>query len=150
MSKLSTIRLSKELAKLQSDQEKLEGIIIDTPTDLNIWKAKIIGPKDTPYEGGIFELKLSFDSDYPIKSPSVKFITPMYHPNIYRDGQICVDILQGEWSPSQNIRTILMSIISLLSDPNPSSPANREAANLYLSDRKAYDKKVKEFIDKIK
>jgi len=149
LSNFTSVRLSKELLKLQSEKEKMEGIIIETPEDLSIWKARIEGPKLTPYENGIYEMRIKFDSDYPIKPPSVKFITPMYHPNIYRDGQICVDILQNhEWSPVQNVRTILISIISLLMDPNPLSPANREAAELYLKDKQQYEKKVREFVEK--
>lgn len=147
MSNLTISRLTKELAKLQSEADKLEGIIIEHPEDLMVWKAKIKGPVDTPFEEGIFDMQLTFDSDYPRKPPSVKFITPMYHPNIYRDGKICVDILQShEWTPAQNIRTILISIMSLLMDPNPASPANREAAELYIRNRKEYDNKVREFI----
>ena len=90
MSNFSTIRLTRELGKLQSD--KLEGIVIYNPDDLSKWKAIIQGPPDTPYEDGTFEMMLTFDNDYPVKPPSVKFLTPMYHPNIYRDGKICVDI----------------------------------------------------------
>jgi ubiquitin-conjugating enzyme E2 A len=147
MSNFSTIRLTRELAKLQSESDKLEGIVIDKPQDLTKWTARIKGPVDTPYEEGTFEMMLTFDSDYPVKPPSVKFLTPMYHPNIYRDGKICVDILQShEWTPAQNVRTILVSIMSLLMDPNPSSPANREAAELYNKDKKAYDAKVREFV----
>ena len=89
---------------------------------------------------------LKFDSDYPKRPPSVKFLTSMYHPNIYRDGKICIDILQNDWKPAKNVRTILYSIRSLLMDPNPSSPANREAAELFNKDRLAYDNKVKELI----
>lgn len=147
MNNFTTIRLTRELAKLQSESDKLDGIQIDKPEDIRKWTARIKGPIDTPYEEGIFEMILSFDDDYPVKPPSVKFITPMYHPNIYRDGKICVDILQShEWTPAQNVRTILVSIMSLLMDPNSSSPANRDAAELYDKDKKAYDKKVREFI----
>lgn len=147
MSNFSIIRLTRELNKLQSDSDKLEGITIDNPENLSVWFAKIKGPPDTPYEEGEFSMQLTFDSDYPVKPPSVKFLTPMYHPNIYRDGKICVDILQShEWTPAQNVRTILISIMSLLMDPNPSSPANREAAELYNKDKKAYNEKVREFV----
>lgn len=147
MSNFTTIRLTRELAKLQSDSDKLDGIEIDKPNDIRKWSARIKGPIDTPYEEGIFEMVLNFDDDYPVKPPSVKFLTPMYHPNIYRDGKICVDILQShEWTPAQNVRTILVSIMSLLMDPNPSSPANREAAELYNKDKKEYGDKVREFI----
>ena len=147
MSKFANIRLSRELIKLQSESDKLDNIIIDTPSDLMLWNAKIKGPQNTPYEEGIFDVVLKFDNEYPIKPPSVKFLTPMYHPNIYKDGKICIDILQSsEWTPAQNIRTILLSISSLLMDPNPSSPANREAAVLYLQDKNLYNQKVREFI----
>ncbi len=147
MSNFTNIRLSRELTKLQTEANKLDGIIIEPPTNLMCWNAKIKGPPETPYEDGIFDMTLTFDNDYPVKPPSVKFLTPMYHPNIYRDGKICVDILQShEWTPAQNIRTILVSIMSLLMDPNPSSPANREAAQLYMNDKEEYNKKVREFI----
>jgi ubiquitin-protein ligase len=145
---LTTIRLSRELAKLQSESDKLDGIVITTPSDLMEWHAKISGPPDTPYENGVFDIVLKFDMDYPVKPPSVKFLTPMYHPNIYRDGKICVDILQShEWTPAQNIRTILISIMSLLMDPNTASPANRDAAVLYNKNKIAYGNKVREFIE---
>ncbi len=140
-------RLTKELAKLKEEADKLEGIVIDTPSDIMIWNARIRGPPDTPYEEGEFEMLIKFDNDYPKCAPSVKFLTPMFHPNIYSDGKICVDILQShEWTPAQNVRTILVSIMSLLMDPNPASPANRAAAELYNKDKKAYGEKVREFI----
>jgi ubiquitin-conjugating enzyme E2 A len=145
MSEFATVRLTRELNKLQS--EKIEGIIIYKPTNLMVWSAKINGPPDTPYEKGVFDIQLTFSSEYPVKAPSVKFLTPMFHPNIYRDGRICVDILQSqEWTPSQNVRTILISIMSLLMDPNPLSPANRDAAELYNKDKVVYEQKVREFI----
>ena len=144
--KLSIMRITKELKKLLS--ENIDGIIINEPAqDIMKWSVQIKGAPGTFYENGIFEMLIRFDDDYPIKAPSVKFLTPMYHPNIYKDGKICVDILQPhEWTPSQNIRTILLSIQSLLMDPNPSSPANREAAELYNKNIKEYEKKVREFI----
>jgi ubiquitin-conjugating enzyme E2 A len=143
--KFALTRLSKELNKLNTDA-KIEGINIEKTDNLFFWKAQIKGPIATPFENGIFDITLTFNSDYPVKPPSVKFLTPMFHPNIYRDGKICIDILQGEWSPVQNIRTILLSILSLLTDPNPDSPANRDAALLYMNDRKTYEEKVKELI----
>lgn len=139
-------RLTKELSKLATEKDQLEGIIINKPSDIMILNATLYGPPNTPYENGKFDIVLKFDSDYPVKPPSVKFLTPMYHPNIYRDGKICIDILQNEWSPSQNIRTILLSIMSLLMDPNPASPANRDAAILYNKNKTEYEEKVRDFI----
>jgi ubiquitin-conjugating enzyme E2 A len=145
MSALTLKRLTKELERIK--KSPINGIVIDEPEDIMRWTATIYGPSDSPYENGEFKMLIRYDSDYPVKAPSVKFLTPMYHPNIYRDGKICIDILQSEWSPSQNIGTILLSIMSLLTDPNPASPANREAAELYNKDRNAYDVKVKEHVE---
>lgn len=135
------LRLTRELAKLS--KENVDGVEILANNDIYNWKAVIDGPKDTPFENGKFHLELKFYDDYPVKPPSVKFSTQMFHPNIYKDGKICVDILQREWSPAQNIRTILISIRSLLLDPNPDSPANRDAAKLFVSNKEEYYKKVK-------
>lgn len=142
---LATLRLTRELAKLKKD--KLDGIEVTETDDIMHWYAKIMGPPETPFEGGVFKLEFKFHSDYPVKPPSVKFLTNMFHPNIYRDGKICVDILQSEWTPAQNIRSILVSIRSLLMDPNPNSPANRDAAKLFVSNLEEYNNRVKKIIN---
>ena len=141
----ANIRLTRELAKLTSDT--IEGIEICNTDDIRIWTASINGPIDTPYQNFKFKLELKFDDNYPVKAPSVKFSSPIYHPNVYKDGKICVDILQGEWSPAQNVRTILISIRSLLMDPNPNSPANRDAAVIYKQSKELYSKKVIDFLN---
>lgn len=145
MSALTLKRLNKELERIK--KSPIVGITISEPEDIMRWNATILGPPDSPYENGLFHMLIRYDEDYPVKAPSLKFLTPMYHPNIYRDGKICIDILQSEWSPSQNIGSILLSIMSLLTDPNPASPANREAAELYSKDKAAYEKKVREHIE---
>jgi len=104
-------------------------------------------PDDTAWEGGTFKLELSFNEDYPNKPPSVKFVTKLFHPNVYANGAICLDILQNQWSPIYDIAAILTSIQSLLTDPNPNSPANVEAAKLYQDNRREYDRKVMEFVE---
>jgi len=73
------------------------------------WQAVIFGPDETPWEGGTFKLMLEFTEDYPNKAPSVRFLTKMFHPNIYNDGQICLDILQNQWSPIYDIRLYYIS-----------------------------------------
>ena len=113
-----------------------------------VWQAVIFGPDDTPWEGGTFRLLLEFSEDYPNRAPSVKFLSKMFHPNIYGDGKICLDILQNQWSPIYDIAAILTSIQSLLSDPNPQSPANAEAAQLYDRDRRDYNRRVREIVEK--
>jgi ubiquitin-conjugating enzyme E2 A len=162
---ITTNRLMKELNKLSSTKDDVievvedistnnfketSQIIIERPANIMEWKLKIKGPSDSPYEKGIFDMLLRFDSDYPFKPPSLKFMKALYHPNIYRDGKICIDILQpNEWVSTQTIRTIMLSIISLLCDPNPDSPANREAAELYIKNKEQYNIKVIESITKL-
>jgi ubiquitin-conjugating enzyme E2 A len=144
MMNMTVNRLTRELKKI--NDENIPNITILPPENILIWYAKIYGPKDSPFENGVFDIKLSFDNDYPVKPPSVKFLSKMFHPNIYRDGFICIDILQSEWSPAQNVRTILLSILSLLTDPNPSSPANSDASKLFMNDYTEYCKRVKELL----
>ncbi|CCF72940.1 Ubiquitin-conjugating enzyme [Babesia microti strain RI] len=115
--------------------------------DIFKWEAIIIGPQDSPWDGGIFRLEMIFDEEYPNKPPKIKFITSIFHPNIYLDGSICLDILQNEWSPVFNISGILISIQSLLTDPNTRSPANNEAAVLYNTDILEYNKRVISCVD---
>ena len=104
-------------------------------------------PEETAWEDGTFKLHLEFTEEYPNKAPTVKFLTKMFHPNIYADGSICLDILQNQWSPIYDISAILTSIQSLLCDPNPASPANSEAARLYQENRREYERKVKEIVE---
>jgi hypothetical protein len=85
--------------------------------------------------------------DYPNKPPKVKFVSKIFHPNVYADGAICLDILQNQWSPIYDIAAILTSIQSLLNDPNPNSPANAEAARLWQENRREYAKRVKEVVE---
>ena len=125
--------------------KELEELIKDPPTncsagpedtDIFKWKATIIGPEDTPYHGGIFNLSILFPPDYPFKPPKIKFTTKILHPNINGSGNICLDILQGrQWSPALTISKVLLSISSLLSDPNPDDPLDVRAANIYNEDR---------------
>jgi len=88
-----------------------------------------------------------FSEDYPQKAPEVKFKTKIFHPNVYADGRICLDILEKQWSPIYDIAAILTSIQSLLCDPNPASPANAEAARLFETDKAQYISRVKEIVE---
>lgn len=101
-----------------------------------LWNAVIFGPgmygdadqgqfiervntDDTPFEDGTFKLLLTFNEEYPNKPPHVKFLSRMFHPNVYATGELCLDILQNRWSPTYDVTAILTSIQSLLHDPNP-------------------------------
>ncbi|KAL8272556.1 hypothetical protein Esti_003555 [Eimeria stiedai] len=136
-------RLIRDFRKLQSDPPYgVSGAPVQN--DIMRWHAVIFGPEDTPWEGGTFQLELKFSNDYPNKPPHVRFLSKLFHPNVYNDGNICLDILQTQWSPIYDISAILTSIQSLLSDPNPSSPANQEAARLYAENRREYNRRVQQ------
>ena len=102
---------------------------------------------DTPFEDGTFKLMLTFDESYPNKPPTVKFLSRMFHPNVYANGELCLDILQNRWSPTYDVAAILTSIQSLLHDPNPNSPANAEAAQLYRENMKEYVRRVRATVE---
>jgi ubiquitin-conjugating enzyme E2 A len=106
-----------------------------------------ISVADTPFEDGTFKLILTFDESYPNKPPTVKFLSRMFHPNVYANGELCLDILQNRWSPTYDVAAILTSIQSLLHDPNPNSPANAEAAGLYRENMKEYVRRVKATVE---
>ncbi|KAF8565793.1 hypothetical protein P879_11018 [Paragonimus westermani] len=126
--------------------------------DLFHWQATIIGPVDSVYEGGVFFLNIGFPTDYPFKPPKVHFTTKIYHPNINSEGTICLDILQKQWSPALTIAkgkvvciydlSVLLSICSLLTDPNPDDPLCPEIARLYKLDRKKYSETAREWTQK--
>jgi ubiquitin-conjugating enzyme E2 R len=146
--------LQLELKKI--NDEPVEGFQVRLANDDNIfeWQVAIFGPPGTLYEGGYFKALMKFPHDYPYSPPTVKFLTKMWHPNIYENGEVCISILHppvddpqsGElpserWNPTQNVRTILLSIISLLNEPNTFSPANVDASVAF---RKWRDSKGKE------
>ena len=142
---------------LRRINKELDDIIKDPPSNcvagpigVNLfdWEATIIGPDDTPYEGGIFKLRINFPSDYPFKPPKIVFDTPIYHCNINSNGSICLDILKREWSPVLTITKVLLSICSLLSEPNPDDPLVPEISKLYKKNKYAYYKKAKEYTEK--
>lgn len=112
---------------------------------LDIWIATIIGPTDTPYDGGIFNIEMYFPPEYPMKPPKVYFTTKIYHPNITPSGSICLDILKTNWSPALNISNILLSLCSLLSDPNPDDPLVPEIAEVYKSNRDKFNANAREW-----
>ncbi|KAG0524261.1 hypothetical protein BDA96_07G195600 [Sorghum bicolor] len=95
------------------------------------WVGTIAGSAGTPYEGTSYRLALAFTAEYPYKPPQVRFDTPCFHPNVDVHGNICLDILQDKWSSAYDVRTVLLSIQSLLGEPNNDSPLNTQAAALW-------------------
>lgn len=115
--------------------------------DLSRWQAVFTGPTQTPFEGGIFKLQIDIPREYPFKPPKVGFLTRIFHPNVYTNGAICLDILTADkWSPVYSLAAVVQSIQSLLNDPNADSPANPEAGRLYRDNLPEYEKRVKLFV----
>jgi len=160
MSTATAKLLQNQLKKIQSDP--VEGVAVELNGDnLHEWKVYIEGPKDTFYSGGIFQLSMKFPNDYPMSPPVVLFTSDFWHPNVYTDGKVCISILHppghdemsgelpGErWLPTQTVTTILLSIISLLSDPNFSSPANVDASVEWRKDKVSYGKRITQLVEK--
>ncbi|XP_059823853.1 ubiquitin-conjugating enzyme E2 D4-like isoform X2 [Hypanus sabinus] len=140
-------RIQKEYQDLERDPPALcsAGPVGD---DYFHWQATIMGPSDSPYQGGVFFLNIHFPSDYPFKPPKVSFTTKIYHPNINSNGSICLDILRSQWSPALTLSKVLLSICSLLCDPNPDDPLVPEIAHTYKSDREKYNKLARDWTNK--
>lgn len=130
-------RLQKELSDMMLDPPaNCSAGVLDQ--DIFQWKATIIGPEDTPYHGGVFNLTIYFPPEYPFKSPKINFKTKIYHPNINAAGQICLDILKDQWSPALSISKVLLSICSLLNDPNPDDPLVTDIADEYKKNKEKF------------
>ena len=137
-------RLEREIQNLQKEDisnvsfQQNEGNILE-------WKAVLLGPFGTPFEGGTFHVSISIPAKYPMEPPTVIFKTRIYHPNINSAGHICLDILKDNWSPALTISKVMLSICSLLSDPNPNDPLVPDIANIYKNDKELYIKNAREW-----
>ena len=120
-----------------------------------------MGPPETPYEGGFFSAELTFPHDYPNMPPKLRFISEIFHPNVYDDGRVCISILHapGEddfgyemaserWLPIHTVESILLSVLSMISSPNDESPANIDAAKVWRDDPEEFRKKVRRCVRK--
>jgi ubiquitin-conjugating enzyme E2 D/E len=135
---MSVRRITKELQELKNDPPHNCSAGPESD-DMYRWEGVIIGPSETPYTGGMFRLRILFPLDYPFKSPTINFITKIYHPNINSAGVICLDILKTKWSPALTISKVLLSICSMLSDPNPDDPLEHDIAKQYTNNRELYN-----------
>jgi len=154
--------LTKQLGELNKNPvEGFSAGLIDDE-DIYNWEVLIIGPTDTYFEGGFFKTHLTFPRDYPVNPPKMKFVSEIWHPNIdAKSGDVCISILHapGEdkygyerpeerWLPIHTVETIIMSVISMLSEPNDESPANIDAAKDWRENREDFRKKVAKCVRK--
>lgn len=137
-------RIQKELTDLQRDPPS-NCSAGPKGDDLFRWEGVILGPSDSPYAGGVFKLEILFPVDYPFKPPKLQFITKIYHPNINPTGLICLDILKQQWSPALTISKVLLSVTSLLTDPNPDDPFVPEIADLLKKNKAMYESNARAY-----
>ncbi|KAK6132647.1 hypothetical protein DH2020_033599 [Rehmannia glutinosa] len=165
-------RIIKETQRLLS--EPAPGISASPSEDnMRYFNVMILGPTQSPYEGGVFKLELFLPEEYPMAAPKVRFLTKIYHPNIDKVccpsfdflhsmfmptigasilmklflqlGRICLDILKDKWSPALQIRTVLLSIQALLSAPNPDDPLSENIAKHWKSNESEAVETAKEW-----
>lgn len=133
-----TKRLQNELMQLMvSDTPGISAFPV-SDADLLNWTGTLTGPEGTVYEDLTFKISLAFPQNYPYTAPTIKFISPMWHPNVDMSGNICLDILKEKWSAVYNVQTILLSLQSLFGEPNNKSPLNAQAAQLWDTDMDEY------------
>ncbi|UJR29245.1 hypothetical protein I4U23_010459 [Adineta vaga] len=130
-------RLMKEFKSIEENSEYCSVTLINN--DIYHWQALLIGPEDSPYEGGSFRLDIRIPRDFPFNPPDIRFKTKIYHPNIHLTGAICIDILRSQWNSSWSIESCLSGIRSLLTDGNSDDPYNARAALYYREDREKFN-----------
>ncbi|KAI9837125.1 MAG: Ubiquitin-conjugating enzyme E2 7 [Thelocarpon superellum] len=155
-------RLLHEYRAITTDP--LEGILAGPATEDNlfVWDCLLSGPSGTPFEGGLFPCTLTFPKDYPIAPPRMKFECEIWHPNVYPNGLVCISILHPpgddpnhyehrseRWSPIQSVEKILISVVSMLAEPNDESPANVEAAVMWRNNRGEYERVVRDGVRRV-
>mmetsp|Transcript_80874 Transcript_80874/g.142649 ORF Transcript_80874/g.142649 Transcript_80874/m.142649 type:complete len:153 (-) Transcript_80874:55-513(-) len=126
-------RLTQELREISRNPDP--DITLEMTGDtIEDWHASVRGPKDSPYEGGLFHLKITCTVNYPLSAPQVTFVTKIFHPNVnFGTGELCLDILKTDWSPAWTLQYVCRAVIALMLDPNADSPLNCDAGNLIRS-----------------
>mmetsp|Transcript_18872 Transcript_18872/g.28475 ORF Transcript_18872/g.28475 Transcript_18872/m.28475 type:complete len:196 (+) Transcript_18872:216-803(+) len=138
-------RLTKELSEVGRDDETsgVKAVPVN-PDNPRVLKGTIKGPEGTPYEGGVFQIKIDIPKQYPFEPPKMQFDTKIWHPNISsQTGAICLDILKDQWSPALTIKTALLSLQALLCSPEPGDPQDAEVAKMYMKDRENFNRTAK-------
>ncbi len=142
-------RLTSEFKQLSTEVICECTVLLENENNLQNWIVLMQGAKDTPYEGGIFKLSFDFPENYPFKAPDVKFKTPVYHPNIKRDtGEICQDVFSSQWAPTQKVSDILQKLVSMMKEPQTSTPLEPDICTEFTNNRNLFNKNAKEYTAK--
>jgi ubiquitin-conjugating enzyme E2 N len=147
MSKGIPQRILREIERMAKNP--IQGISATPHKDnLRYFDIVLTGPKDTPYDGGIYKLELFLPDEYPMVPPKVRFLTKIYHPNIDSIGRICLDILKSKWSPAFQISKVCLSIQLLMQSPNPDDPLDTKVADHFKNNLKDAEKVAREWTKK--
>ncbi|KAJ7698873.1 ubiquitin-conjugating enzyme/RWD-like protein [Mycena metata] len=139
-------RIHKEIADVK--KEDLGDItLLPSDNDLFVWVGTLPGPEGSVYEGGVFNIAINLPPDYPFSAPKVTFKTKIYHMNISDQGNICIDILKHNWSPALSLFKVILSLSSLLTDPNPKDPLVPSIASQYTRNRKLHDSTARQWTE---
>uniref|UniRef100_A0A7S0V1Z9 E2 ubiquitin-conjugating enzyme n=1 Tax=Polytomella parva TaxID=51329 RepID=A0A7S0V1Z9_9CHLO len=140
-------RVLKELKDISKDVQTGVKVVLQN-NSLQKLTGYFPGPKDTPYEDGVFQVDIALDENYPFTPPKMRFVTKVWHPNVSsQNGAICLDILKDQWSPALTLRTALLSLQSLLASPQPNDPQDGVVANQFLSSYSVFAAQAKKWTD---
>eukprot|EP00835_Amoeboradix_gromovi_P002848 NODE_170_length_16226_cov_0.451169.p11 type:complete len:164 gc:universal NODE_170_length_16226_cov_0.451169:13383-13874(+) len=148
---LASTRLTQERKKWRKDRKEMLGFSAK-PTktndklDLFRWEFLIPGKSSTEWEGGLYRIIAAFPPEYPQKAPKLTTVPPLFHPNVYPSGNICLSLIDDrkDWKSSISMRQLLLSLQSFLSSPNPDDPANPDAIKLFRRDMALYKQRIRE------
>lgn len=139
--------------KRRTDTDVMKLLMSDYQVNLvndsmNEFYIKFHGPKETPFEEGVWKIHVELPEQYPYKSPSIGFMNKIFHPNIDEmSGSVCLDVINQTWSPMFELINIFESFLpQLLRYPNPADPLNGEAAALLMRSPDSYNARVKEYV----
>ena len=142
---MASKRIMKELQELKRNMPSFCSSVEPIGDDIYHWQANIMGPLDSAFTGGVFSIEIQFPREYPFKPPKVTFNTKIYHPNVNSNGNVCLDILKDKWCPALTISEVLLSICSLLMDPNSEDPLVPEIADIYNNQRSRFEVTAREW-----
>eukprot|EP00741_Cyanophora_paradoxa_P014888 tig00020828_g14362.t1 len=137
-------RLARELRELATTPPEGIRVIINEEKITDV-VADIEGPVGTPYEGGVFRMRLALGQDFPQAPPRGYFITKIFHPNVANNGEICVNVLKKDWKSDMGLQHVLLVIRCLLIVPFPESALNEEAGKLFMEDYEEYCQRARMF-----
>ena len=140
-------RLLREMSLVTKDPPPGVAAYTPHPSDMTHIRAQLTGPEGSPFEGGVFLLTVHITGRYPFEPPRCRFLTPLYHPNIDAGGRICLDTLKsppaGSWSPAVSLPSLLLSIRSLMAEPNPDDGLVPEISDLYKRNPSGWEKEAR-------